>query len=60
MLAIFLLTAALVGNGSAELIGDAGLPATKRLTSTNIAFKTDQALADSGLLGPVRIGCVPK
>jgi hypothetical protein len=43
-----------------RLIGDAALPAEKRLTSTNITFKKDRALSDSGLLGPVRIGCVPK
>ena len=43
-----------------RLIGDAALPAEKRLTSTNIAFKKDQPLSDSGLLGPLRIGCMPK
>ncbi|MEI6653355.1 MAG: glycosyl hydrolase [Verrucomicrobiota bacterium] len=41
-----------------RLIGDAALPAEKRLTSTNITFKKNQALSESGLLGPVRIGCV--
>ena len=43
-----------------RLIGDTALPAEKRLTSTNITFKKDQPLSESGLLGPVRIGCVPK
>ena len=36
-----------------RLIGDAALPAEKRLTKTNIAFGRDQPLLESGLLGPV-------
>jgi len=38
-----------------RLIGDAGLPADKRLTNTNIQFKKDDPLLSSGLLGPVTI-----
>ena len=38
-----------------RLIGDAGLPAEKRLTYTNIAFKSDAPLLSSGLLGPVTL-----
>ena len=38
-----------------RLIGDAALPAEKRLTSTNIPFNKNQPLLDSGLLGPVRV-----
>jgi len=39
-----------------RLIGDAALPAAKRLTVTNAtAFKKDSPLLPSGLLGPVRI-----
>jgi len=38
-----------------RLIGDAGLPAEKRLTHTNIAFKSDAPLLSSGLLGPVTL-----
>lgn len=38
-----------------RLIGDAALPAEKRLTRTNIAFKKDTPLMSSGLLGPVVI-----
>jgi hypothetical protein len=39
-----------------RLIGDAGLPAEQRLTTTNVKkFKPDSPLLDSGLLGPVRL-----
>jgi len=38
-----------------RLIGDAALPAEKRLTHTNIVFKPDAPLMPSGLLGPVVI-----
>ncbi|HEY8970470.1 MAG TPA: glycosyl hydrolase [Puia sp.] len=38
-----------------RLIGDAGLPPEKRLTHTNIAFKSDAPLLSSGLLGPVTL-----
>jgi hypothetical protein len=39
-----------------RLIGDAGLPADKRLTATNVKkFKPDSPLLPSGLLGPVRL-----
>jgi hypothetical protein len=38
-----------------RLIGDAALPAEKRLTNTNIVFKKDAPLLPSGLLGPVTI-----
>lgn len=36
-----------------RLIGDAALPPEKRLTHTNIQFKTGDKLQPSGLLGPV-------
>ena len=36
-----------------RLIGDAALPAEKRLTHTNIELKKDAPLLPSGLLGPV-------
>jgi hypothetical protein len=38
-----------------RLIGDAALPADKRLTNTNIEFKKDAPLLPSGLLGPVTL-----
>jgi hypothetical protein len=38
-----------------RLIGDAALPADKRLTNTNIEFKKDTPLLPSGLLGPVTV-----
>lgn len=38
-----------------RLIGDSGLPEAERFTRTNIAFKKDQKLLPSGLLGPVTI-----
>ncbi|MDQ2732846.1 MAG: glycosyl transferase family 2, partial [Armatimonadota bacterium] len=38
-----------------RLIGDAKLPAEKRLTHTNVNFSPDAPLLPSGLLGPVRI-----
>lgn len=38
-----------------RLIGDAGLPPEKRLTHTNIAFKSDAPLLSSGLLGPLTL-----
>ncbi|MRG48031.1 glycosyl transferase family 2 [Chitinophaga sp. SYP-B3965] len=38
-----------------RLIGDAALPPEKRLTNTNIPFKSDAPLLSSGLLGPVTI-----
>jgi hypothetical protein len=38
-----------------RLIGDAALPAEKRLTRTNIVFKPNAPLMPSGLLGPVVI-----
>jgi hypothetical protein len=38
-----------------RLIGDAALPAAQRLTRTNVAFRADQPLLPSGLLGPVRL-----
>ena len=38
-----------------RLIGDAALPAEKRLTNTNIQFKKDAPLLPSGLLGPVTL-----
>lgn len=41
-----------------RLIGDALLPAEKRLTRTNIKLKDDAVLLPSGLLGPVRISQV--
>lgn len=38
-----------------RLIGDAALPAEKRMTNTNIVFKADAPLLPSGLLGPVLV-----
>jgi hypothetical protein len=38
-----------------RLIGDAKLPPEKRLTKANVAFKPDQSLLESGLLGPVTL-----
>ncbi|GAB3904242.1 glycosyl hydrolase [Mucilaginibacter boryungensis] len=38
-----------------RLVGDAGLPADKRLTNTNIVYKPNAPLTASGLLGPVTI-----
>jgi hypothetical protein len=38
-----------------RLVGDAALPAEKRLTNTNIAYKADGPLLPSGLLGPVTV-----
>jgi len=38
-----------------RLIGDAALPPEKRLTNTNIVFKSDAPLLPSGLLGPVTL-----
>jgi hypothetical protein len=43
-----------------RMIGDAGLPAEKRLTwSTYEPFKADEPLPKSGLLGPVTIQALP-
>jgi len=42
-----------------RLIGDAALPPEKRLTNTNIVFKSDAPLLPSGLLGPVTVCFVP-
>ena len=38
-----------------RLVGDAGLPADKRVTNTNIVYKPNAPLTASGLLGPVTI-----
>jgi hypothetical protein len=38
-----------------RVIGDASLPAAKRLTKTNVTYEKGTPLLDSGLLGPVRI-----
>jgi hypothetical protein len=38
-----------------RLIGDAALPKEQRLTRTNVAFRADQPLLPSGLLGPVKL-----
>lgn len=38
-----------------RLIGDSGLPPEKRLTHTNIVFKSDAPLLSSGLLGPLTL-----
>jgi hypothetical protein len=38
-----------------RIIGDAALPPEKRFTRTNISFKKDDPLLESGLLGPVRL-----
>lgn len=38
-----------------RIIGDAALPPDKRFTRTNISFKKDDALLESGLLGPVHL-----
>jgi hypothetical protein len=38
-----------------RIIGDATLSPEKRFTRTNISFKKDDPLDDSGLLGPVRL-----
>ncbi|MBZ5562625.1 MAG: discoidin domain-containing protein [Acidobacteriia bacterium] len=38
-----------------RIIGDAALPPDKRYTKTNIVYKKDDPLLESGLLGPVRI-----
>lgn len=38
-----------------RLIGDAALPASQRLTHTNIPFKEDMPLLPSGLLGPASL-----
>lgn len=38
-----------------RIIGDAALPREKRYTHTNISYKEDTPLLESGLLGPVRI-----
>ena len=42
-----------------RLIGDAALPAEKRLTNTNIELKKDAPLLSSGLLGPVTLQLAP-
>jgi len=38
-----------------RLVGDAHLPPEKRLAKTNAAYRPDQPLLPSGLLGPVRV-----
>ncbi len=38
-----------------RMIGDSGFPNDKRQTNSNIRFKPDMKLEDSGLLGPVMI-----
>jgi hypothetical protein len=38
-----------------RIIGDAALPPERRFTRTNITFKKDDPLLESGLLGPVRL-----
>ncbi len=38
-----------------RIIGDAASPPERRFTRTNISFKPDQPLLESGLLGPVRL-----
>jgi hypothetical protein len=38
-----------------RIIGDAALPPERRFTRTNISYKKDDALLESGLLGPVRL-----
>jgi hypothetical protein len=38
-----------------RLIGDAALPPERRFTRTNISYKKDDPLLESGLLGPVRL-----
>ncbi len=38
-----------------RLIGDAALPPEKRSTRTNVQFRADHPLLESGLLGPVVI-----
>jgi hypothetical protein len=38
-----------------RIIGDAALPPERRFTRTNIRYKKDDPLLESGLLGPVRL-----
>jgi hypothetical protein len=38
-----------------RIIGDAALPPERRFTRTNISYKKDDPLLESGLLGPVRL-----
>ena len=38
-----------------RILGDAGLPPEKRYAHTNITYKKDEPLVESGLLGPVRL-----
>jgi hypothetical protein len=38
-----------------RVIGDAALPPERRFTRTNISYKKDDPLLESGLLGPVRL-----
>ena len=38
-----------------KFIGDAALPPERRFTRTNITYKKDDPLLESGLLGPVRL-----
>jgi hypothetical protein len=38
-----------------RIIGDAALPPERRLTRTNINYKKDDPLLESGLLGPVTL-----
>ena len=38
-----------------RILGDAGLPPEKRYARTNVAYKKDEPLVESGLLGPVRL-----
>jgi hypothetical protein len=41
-----------------RIIGDAALPPGKRFTKTNIKFKKDEPLLESGLLGPVTLEAI--
>ena len=40
---------------SNRVIGDGLLPPEKRYTQTNISYKKDEPLMESGLLGPVKL-----
>jgi len=43
-----------------RIIGDAALPPERRLTRTNINYKKDDPLLESGLLGPVTLQVIGK
>jgi hypothetical protein len=50
-----LLEISIVNTWTNRVIGDAALPPENRFARTNISFKKDDPLLESGLLGPVRL-----